>query len=99
MVTKLFRTSRIGEFTPWGFILGFALCFSFFWIAYHRLSFGTVAPAPVAQNVSVHDLELLAAQIKSDEKSISDLQKKVGCLQLVVKERQKHKADAAGKCE
>jgi hypothetical protein len=85
------RGTRIGEFTPLGFVIGFFFCFSFFWIVYHRLPFGTVPPTPAVQPISVRDFDQQSAQVKSDEQSISELDRKVRALELELKQRQNTK--------
>jgi hypothetical protein len=99
MSEKAWRSTRIGEFTPLGFALGFALCFLAFWFIYHRLSFGTVPAEPPAQMVSVREMELLSARVKSNEQLITSLQKRVDCLELAVRQAQKRGADQMPKCE
>jgi len=81
MPANLFRRSKIGEFTPLGFFLGFVLCFCFFWVVFHRLPFKTPpTPTPQAQTVSVGEFERLAAQLKADEATMAGLQQRVDSL-------------------
>jgi hypothetical protein len=94
------RGTRIGEFTPLGFLIGFIFCFSFFWIVYHRLPFGTVPEKPAVYTVSAGEFEALSGRVKSDEQLISGLDKKVQSLELKLelekKQKEKEKVKRTG---
>jgi len=88
--------SRIGEFTPLGFLVGFILCFSFFWTVYHRLPFGTQPPVPPAKTTSGCECEQLSVQLRRDEDRIAGLEHRVDTLELELQRGARSKPKSAG---
>jgi hypothetical protein len=71
------RGTRIGEFTPAGFLIGFALCLAFFVGIYRKLSFGITASTPPAQVITVHDIDDLSSRLKKQEQLTDNLEKRL----------------------
>lgn len=76
---------RIGEFTPLGFLIGFALCLGLFWFVFVRLPFGTVPPASVPCEFSRGELDRLSGEVEKNRKHIDEVESKVKSLESAQK--------------
>ncbi len=77
---------RIGEFTPAGFVAGFALCFIVFLSFYGKLPFGSSspAPAPVESAVSSSERSRMSQELAENQKQIESLSSRVKALETTV---------------
>jgi len=76
---------RIGEFSPYGFLMFFALYFGLFWFVFVRLPFGTVPPASVQSGFSRGELDRLSGEVEKNRKHTDEVESRVKSLESTQK--------------